>query len=95
MEFDGGYPISLFEVHVMLHLPRSRRATPTPDLVYHVDSSARRLVTRAVDSGHTYTITATATNSLGPSNDQTEDGKLVLFLLLATCCLFVFMLLLL
>ena len=70
--------MSLFEVHVMLHRPRarSRRATPSSaDLVYHVDAGAGRLVTRAVDAGHTYTISAMATNILGPSNNQLEDGE--------------------
>lgn len=98
LEYDGGHPISLFEVHVMLHSPRtrSRRATPTSaDLVYHVDAGARRLVTRAVDAGHTYTIRAIATNSLGPSNALLEDGEfnirmllllLLLFLLLFSVC---------
>lgn len=75
LEFDGGHPISLFEVHVTLHPPRqSHGATPTPDLVYHVDAGARRLVTRVVSSGHTYTVRATATNILGPSNDQLDTG---------------------
>lgn len=106
LEFNGGHPISLFEVHVMLHLPRarSRRATPTSaDLVYHVDASARRLVTRTVDAGHTYTISALATNILGPSNNQLEDGEFmfnrqvqpaeclfVYLLVLFVCCCLVF-----
>ena len=75
LEYSGGYSVSLFEVHVRLNLPRSRRATPPPDLVYHVDVGIGRLVTRTVDAGHTYTVRATATNHLGPSDDQLEDGE--------------------
>ena len=86
LEYTGGFPIILFEIHVMRHLPRgrSRRDTP-PDLVYHTDANAGRLVTMAVDTGHTYSVRASATNTLGPSDDQIENGKLVVC---CCCCCF-------
>jgi hypothetical protein len=91
LEYSGGHPITLFEVHIMLHSPRtrSRRATPSSSaLVYHVDASTRRLVTRAVDTGHMYTVSAMAMNTLGPSNNQLEDGEFNIHML-SICCLFV------
>ena len=77
LEYTGGHPVTLFEVHVIRLLPRgrSRRDTPPPDLVYHTDASVGRLVTMGVDTGHAYTVRATATNMLGPSNDQIGNGQ--------------------
>ncbi len=77
LEYDGGHPITLLEVHVALHLPRPPllATPPARDLVYHVmDGGVERLVTRGVEPGHTYTATATATNTLGPSSEQTDTG---------------------
>ena len=78
LEYDGGHPITLLEIHVALHVPRPpHSAMPTPpDLVYHVmQGGMGRLVTRGVEPGHTYTATATATNTLGPSAQQTDNGN--------------------
>lgn len=79
LEYDGGHPVVLFEVHVILYQPHSRRpTTPSPsqaDIVYHADISAGQLVTRTMETGHTYIITATAANILGPSSEQISNGK--------------------
>lgn len=101
LEYDGGHPVTLFEVHVILHPPRPStrtwRATPPPDLVYHTDASARRLVTRAVDTGHAYTVRAIATNLLGPSIDRVDNGNChrkccycVVIIVVRCCCHLVF-----
>ena len=76
MEYDGGHPVTLFEIHVLQlsHSQRSRSA-PIPDIVYHVNAGSRRLVTREVNAGHTYRVRAVATNLLGPSEDLIDSGK--------------------
>ena len=74
LEYDGGHPITLLEVHVALNQPRPpQSAMPTRDLVYHVmNPSVSGLVTREVETGHTYTATATAMNA--PSMVQMDEG---------------------
>ena len=76
LEYDGGYPIITFEIRILLHLPRSRRATPSaPDFVYQVDAYAGEMITRPVNTGHAYTVRAVAMNILGPSTEQADDGN--------------------
>lgn len=76
LEYDGGHPISNFEIHISVGSGRARRDTSNPDLVYHTDVNNNRLVTRAVSRGQTYSVMATASNILGASDPRYTNGKI-------------------
>lgn len=76
LEFDGGYPVTEFEIHVALQNSRPSVVTPIqPDLVYHKGAGSTRLVTVPVVSGYSYTARATARNYLGLSQEVFHNGK--------------------
>ena len=76
LEYDGGRPISSFEIHITVGTGRARRDTSSnPGLVYHTDVNNNRLVTSAVSRGQTYSVMATASNILGASDPQYANGK--------------------
>ncbi len=72
LQYSGGSSIVSFEIHVILQEHRVKRATP--DLIYHVSVASSQLVTRSLQSGHSYIIMATLYNSLG-SSDEYANGK--------------------
>lgn len=74
LEYDGGYPVLNFEIHITSGAGRARRDTTVPDLVYHTDVYSGRLITRAIRQGQTYVVMATAYNNLGASDPQTANG---------------------
>ncbi len=74
LQYSGGSPIVSFEIHVILQEYRAKRASP--DLIYHVSVDSGQLVTRSLQSGHSYIVMATLYNSLG-SSDEYVNGTCV------------------
>lgn len=75
LEYDGGHPITNFEIHISMGTGRARRGATPPDIVYHTDVNNGLLVTRVVSQGQTYAVSATASNMLGASEPQIASGK--------------------
>lgn len=75
LEYDGGFPIVSFEIHVILQTARTKRDTPTnPDLIYHTNVDNDHLVTRSVENGRSYVVMAILYNTIG-SSDEFAYGK--------------------
>ena len=76
VEYDGGFPITSLEIHVVQHAIRDKRSPP---MTYVIDDAySGRYVTRVNEQGHTYILSATARNYLGSSESQITSGRLTI-----------------